>query len=143
MILRKSILASLPGVIKELCMRIFLKSISLIAGSFMSINVYALCTASDVNVNFEKNTLIQRDVPVGSVLGSVTVYHPIKCDNKSQTVAEGSWLIQLAASNIDNGASVIADVRATNVEGIGLRWKNYSSTTASSSIVTRLCPLIA
>ncbi|MDH1125453.1 fimbrial protein [Enterobacter sp. GD03975] len=117
-------------------MRTFFKIISLIAGSFMSVNTYALCTASDVNVNFDQSILIQRDVPVGSVLGSVTVNHPINCDAKGQTTAEGSWAIQLAPTNIDNGASVIAGVRATNVEGIGLRWKNYSSTTGATGTVT-------
>ncbi|HFO7034888.1 TPA: fimbrial protein [Escherichia coli] len=118
-------------------MYIFLKIISIIVVSLMSINVYALCTASNVNVNFDQNILIQRDVPVGSVLGSVTVNHPISCDDKSQTTDEGSWLIQLAASNTDNGASVLDGVRATNVEGIGLRWKNYSSTTGTTGIVTK------
>ena len=109
---------------------------TLFAASLLSTQVYALCSASDVAVNFDNNILIQRDVPVGTVLGSVTVSHPINCDAKGQTAAESSWFIQLASSNVDNGPSALSGVRATNVEGIGLRWKNYSSTTGTTGTVT-------
>lgn len=110
--------------------------VALLTSSVLSTKVYALCSASDVAVNFDNNILIQRDVPVGTVLGSVTISHAINCDAKSQTTAESSWYIQLAGSNLDNGASALAGVSATNVDGIGLRWKNYSSATGTTSPVT-------
>lgn len=114
----------------------FFVILALAATSLLSTQAYALCSASDVTVNFDNNILIQRDEPVGAVLGTVTISHPVKCDAKGQTTAEGSWLIQLAPSNSDNGPSVLEGVRNTNVEGIGLRWKNYSSTTGTTSTVT-------
>lgn len=114
-----------------------LKTVVLLVCFFISENVYALCSASDVAVNFDKNILIQRDVPVGTVLATVTTSNAITCDALSQSQQESSWSIQLDGANIDHGASSLADVRATNINGIGIRWKNYSSTTATTGVVTK------
>ena len=114
----------------------FLKLILPLASFGMCFNASAFCTASDVSVVFD-NIVIQRDAPVGTVLATVSTHLPITCDAEGQASFEGSWFIQLAGSNTDHGSTPLADVRATGIEGIGIRWLNYSSTTGTTGVVTR------
>ncbi|WP_244320007.1 fimbrial protein [Enterobacter cancerogenus] len=105
----------------------------------ISMNAFALCSANDVTVNFDHNIVVQRDAPVGTVLATLTTRNPIKCDPEGQQIGyDGSWFIQLSGANADYGASPLANVRATVVPGIGIRWKNFSSTTGTSEFVSRM-----
>jgi P pilus assembly protein, pilin FimA len=105
----------------------------------LSWNALALCTANDVAVNVEQNIVVQRDAPVGTVLATIVTSNPMTCDPQGQQSGyDGSWFIQLSGTNADYGASPLANVRATEVPGIGIRWKNFSSTTQSSEFVTRM-----
>ena len=106
-------------------------------GSVISLNAFALCSANDVAVNVDRNIVVQRDAPVGTVLATITTVNPMTCDPEGQQIGyDGSWFIQLSGTNADYGASPLANVRATEVPGIG--WKNFSSTTQSSEFVTRM-----
>lgn len=108
-------------------------------GSAISLNAFALCSANDVAVNVDRNIVVQRDAPVGTVLATITTVNPMTCDPEGQQIGyDGSWFIQLSGTNADYGASPLANVRATEVPGIGIRWKNFSSTTQSSEFVTRM-----
>lgn len=108
-----------------------LKILTLAACCFASQYSYALCTASDVNVTFLKNTLVQRDVSVGTIIGLAKVNSTITCDAEGRGTGDGSWYVQLSPANLDNGPSTIAGVRATNLAGVGIRWQNQSSNTGT------------
>ncbi len=116
-----------------------LKIATAAAGCALSCNAFALCTANDVAVNVDRNIVVQRDAPVGTVLATIVTSNPMTCDPQGQQIGyDGSWFIQLSGTNADYGASPLANVRATEVPGIGIRWKNFSSTTQSSEFVTRM-----
>lgn len=107
--------------------------------SAISLNAFALCSANDVAVNFDNNIIVQRDAPVGTVLATITTSNAMQCDPEGQVIGyDGSWFIQLSGTNADYGTSPLANVRATEVQGIGIRWKNFSSTTGTSEFVSRM-----
>lgn len=115
----------------------FCKIITLLLSSVLStMHASAFCTASDVIIDFEKNINIQRDVPVGAVLAKFSTSNIINCEKSGQVLGDGSWYVRLSKANIDNGASPIAGVRKTNIDGIGIRWLNHNSYTNADSEVS-------
>lgn len=119
-------------------MSALIKFVLVILSSIISANTFALCSAPDVSVNFDKELVIQRDLPVGSVLATVKVDHSIICDAKSSGTGDGSWYLQLSGANEDYGASPLPNVRLTGIKGIGIRWTNFVDKAGTSSFVSRL-----
>ncbi|KMZ11333.1 hypothetical protein BHUM_06187c [Candidatus Burkholderia humilis] len=95
----------------------------------------ATCSAPNVNVPVPATLTIQRDAPVGTILrgGRVQTVNRITCNKNSIDLQlDGSWWVFPAASNRDNGATSLSNVRATGYPGVGIRWANLNSYTGTT-----------
>ncbi|WP_406909109.1 fimbrial protein [Klebsiella oxytoca] len=93
----------------------------------------ALCTSSNSNLIFSP-VPIQKDAAVGTVIATVTAITNINCEPKE---SNGEWQVALSSSNSDNGASTLANVRKTNIPGIGILWKNINSATGQMNFMSQ------
>lgn len=113
-----------------------LSALAIAISMFGADESWALCTAPSSPVNFPNPIITQRDTPVGAIVATATVRTTINCNGTGNNDAGQAWAIFLSSGNVDSGGSSIADVRATNIPGIGIRWTNHSDAAGTSTIWT-------
>lgn len=99
---------------------------------------HAYCTVSGSGLlNFPTTISIGRDLPIGSTLASAKINTAVSCSRPGLAYYDGSWRTYPSKSNQDYGASSVTNVRNTTTPGVGIRWENYSSATATTATWTQ------
>src|SRR6202012_6273808 len=85
---------------------------------------------------FPSTIAVQRDTPIGTALATVQTRFVVTCDDTNRGSKDAAWDVYLSPSNPDFGPASVASTRATNYDGIGMKWLNMNSNTGATQTVS-------